>query len=37
MPEIILKDEFYDDEAEKLQTCFSPGVIDLVEQMDGNA
>jgi len=35
MPEIILKDEFYDEEAEKLQTCFSPGVIDVVEQMDG--
>jgi DNA-directed RNA polymerase I and III subunit RPAC1 len=35
MPEIIINDEFYDEEAEKLQACFSPGVIRLREE-NGN-
>ncbi|CAL1542561.1 unnamed protein product [Lymnaea stagnalis] len=35
LPEIRLLRRFYDDEAEKLQKCFSPGVIDLVETSDG--
>ena len=26
-----MKTDFYDEQAEKLQSCFSPGVIDLVE------
>lgn len=29
--EIKLNANFYDDEAEKLKSCFSPGVIELVE------
>ena len=29
MPEILLKAPIYDAEAEKLQTCFTPGVIEL--------
>lgn len=35
--EIKLNANFYDDEAEKLKSCFSPGVIELVEdsQKDG--
>ena len=35
--EIKLNANFYDEEAEKLKSCFSPGVIELVEdsQKDG--
>jgi hypothetical protein len=29
--EIKLNGNFYDDDAEKLKSCFSPGVIELVE------
>jgi DNA-directed RNA polymerases I and III subunit RPAC1 len=32
MPEIILLKEFYDEEAEKLEKCFTPGVIELEEK-----
>ncbi|KAK0047233.1 DNA-directed RNA polymerases I and III subunit RPAC1 [Biomphalaria pfeifferi] len=35
LPEIHLIREFYDDQAEKLQKCFSPGVIELEESEDG--
>jgi hypothetical protein len=31
LTEVILKTDFYDEQAEKLQACFSPGVIELVE------
>jgi DNA-directed RNA polymerases I and III subunit RPAC1 len=31
MPEIILKRNFYDEEAETLKSCFSPGVIGLID------
>jgi len=31
LTEITLNSEFYDEQAEKLQSCFSPGVIELVE------
>ena len=30
LTEIVLKQDFYDEQAEKLQSCFSPGVIELV-------
>lgn len=30
LTEIRLKQDFYDEQAEKLQSCFSPGVIELV-------
>ena len=29
--EIILKEEFYDEQAERLKNCFSPGVIALID------
>ncbi len=35
LPEIVLKEEFYDERAEKLLKCFSPGVIELKEEKDG--
>lgn len=35
LPEITLKEDLYDERAEKLQKCFSPGVIDLKEEIDG--
>lgn len=35
LTEIKLKRSFYDEEAAKLQSCFSPGVIELVEENDG--
>ena len=35
LPEISFKEDFYDDRAEKVQKCFSPGVIELVEDIDG--
>lgn len=35
LPEIRLLRPFYDTQAEKLQKCFSPGVIDLVKTPDG--
>lgn len=35
LPEIILKEDIYDEKAEKLKTCFTPGVIELKEQKDG--
>jgi hypothetical protein len=31
LTEIVLKRDFYDEEAEKLKLCFSPGVIGLVD------
>ena len=30
LTEIVLKRDFYDEEAERLKSCFSPGVIELV-------
>lgn len=36
MPEIILQKDFYDDEAEKLQKCFTPGVIEIEEKNGRN-
>lgn len=35
LTEIVLKEDIYDDQAERLQSCFSPGVIDLVEDAKG--
>lgn len=35
LTEIKLKQDFYDEQAERLQSCFSPGVIDLVDSGDG--
>jgi DNA-directed RNA polymerase I and III subunit RPAC1 len=35
LPEIILKEDLYDEAAEKFQKCFSPGVIELKEDGDG--
>ena len=29
--EIVLHEEFYGEQAERLQRCFSPGVIELVD------
>jgi hypothetical protein len=31
LPEIILKSDFYDEQAEKIKSCFSPGVIKIVD------
>ena len=31
LTEIILKTDFYDEQAEKLQSCFTPGVIELID------
>ncbi|CAF0854640.1 unnamed protein product [Brachionus calyciflorus] len=31
LTEIVLKTDFYDEQAEKLKSCFSPGVIKIVE------
>ena len=36
LPEIVLKEELYDERAEKFQKCFSPGVIELKEDKDGS-
>lgn len=35
MPEIILKKPIYDEDAEKLQKCFTPGVIELERDHQG--
>ena len=35
MPEIILKEPIYDEDAEQLQKCFTPGVIDLADDNNG--
>ena len=35
MPEILLNRPVHDEAAERLQECFSPGVIDLVPDSDG--
>ncbi|CAG5131529.1 unnamed protein product [Candidula unifasciata] len=35
LPEIRLLQEFHGEQAEKLQKCFSPGVVELVERPDG--
>ena len=37
MPEIIFKEAIYDEDAEKLQKCFTPGVIELITDDRGNA
>jgi hypothetical protein len=31
LPEITFKSEFYDEQAEKIKACFSPGVIKIVD------
>ncbi|CAF3462614.1 unnamed protein product [Rotaria socialis] len=36
MPEIILKKPIYDEDAEHLQKCFTPGVIELEQDNDGH-
>jgi len=36
MPEIILKEPIYDQDAEQLQKCFTQGVIELEEDNNGN-
>ena len=36
LPDITLKKDFVGAEAEKLKSCFAPGVIELV-YVDGNA
>eukprot|EP01135_Chromosphaera_perkinsii_P010822 Nk52_evm17s2241 gene=Nk52_evmTU17s2241 len=36
LPEIILKRDFFDEEAEQLQKCFAPGVIELEEVSENN-
>ena len=38
MPEITFKTEFYDEQAEKIKACFSPGVIKIVadDKKEGN-
>jgi hypothetical protein len=36
MPEIILKEPIYDQDAEQLQKCFTKGVIELEEENNGN-
>jgi hypothetical protein len=35
MPEIILKEPIYDEDAEQLQKCFTQGVIDLEDDNNG--
>jgi len=35
MPEIILKEPIYDQDAEQLQKCFTQGVIELEEDNNG--
>jgi len=35
MPEIILKTPIYDDDAVKLQQCFTAGVIELENEKNG--
>jgi len=35
MPEIILKEPIYDQDAEQLQKCFTQGVIDLEDDNNG--
>jgi hypothetical protein len=38
LPEITFKTEFYDEQAEKIKACFSPGVIKIVDddKKEGN-
>jgi hypothetical protein len=36
MPEIILKEPIYDQDAEQLQKCFTQGVIELEDDKKGN-
>ncbi|RMZ96754.1 DNA-directed RNA polymerases I and III subunit RPAC1, partial [Brachionus plicatilis] len=31
LTEIVLKQDFYDEQAERLKSCFSPGVIKIVD------
>ena len=31
LTEIVLKEDFYDEQAERLKSCFSPGVIKIVD------
>ncbi len=35
MPEIILKEPIYDQDAEQLQKCFTQGVIELEDDNNG--
>jgi hypothetical protein len=35
MPEIILKEPIYDQDAEQLQKCFTQGVIELEDDENG--
>ena len=35
MPEIILKEPIYDEDAEQLQKCFTQGVIELENDNNG--
>lgn len=37
MPEIIIKQPIYDDDAKRFQKCFTPGVIELEVDQRGES